>query len=230
MVSFLFVIDTLHVYLLCSLFWQITVIGHMIYDTAQPMPWPLMGSFIVSFVVTFVVQAFFCLRIWRFGHKYRIVAGIIAVTALSQIGGGWAFAIPNITNKLLKEVSLVPFQIELVSSLLCDVAISSSLIYYFRTNRGIHRRTETILQKLILFSVNQGLLLSIVTIITLVYYEPKANVAFSLPSQFILSKLYVNCLLATLNSRKEYREIAGQDLTLSLSSLDNPHHDIDPSS
>jgi len=140
MVSFLFVIDTLHVYLLCSLFWQITVIGHMIYDTAQPMPWPLMGSFIVSFVVTFVVQAFFCLRIWRFGHKYRIVAGIIAVTALSQIGGGWAFAIPNITNKLLKEVSLVPFQIELVSSLLCDVAISSSLIYYFRTNRGIHRR------------------------------------------------------------------------------------------
>jgi len=91
-------------------------------------------------------------------------------------------------------------------------------------------RTETILQKLILFSVNQGLLLSIVTIITLVYYEPKANVAFSLPSQFILSKLYVNCLLATLNSRKEYREIAGQDLTLSLSSLDNPHHDIDPSS
>jgi len=80
-------------------------------------------------------------------------------------------------------------------------------------------KMETILRKLIVFSVNQGVLLVIITIITLVFLStPKATISSMLPSQFVLSKLYVNCLLAALNSRKEYREIADEDISLSLSS------------
>lgn len=57
-------------------------------------------------------------------------------------------------------------RIQLISCLLCDVAISGSLIYYFRAAlatlepiQSVPSRTAIILQKLIVLSVNQGLLL-----------------------------------------------------------------------
>lgn len=56
--------------------------------------------------------------------------------------------------------------IQLFGSLLCDVVIAGSLIYYFKANlatlepmQGNPNRMATILKKLIVFSVNQGLLL-----------------------------------------------------------------------
>jgi len=182
-----------------------------------------MASLVVSFMITFIVQAFFCIRIWRFSHKNWIVTGVIATAALGQIGGGTAYAVASITYRSPQGISnhapLLAFKIGLISSLLCDVMISGSLIYYFHTNKGQHMKMETILRKLIVFSVNQGVLLVIITIITLVFLStPKATISSMLPSQFVLSKLYVNCLLAALNSRKEYREIADEDISLSLSS------------
>jgi len=133
------------------------------------------------------------------------------------------YAVASITYRSPQGISnhapLLAFKIGLISSLLCDVMISGSLIYYFHTNKGQHMKMETILRKLIVFSVNQGVLLVIITIITLVFLSaPKATISSMLPSQFVLSKLYVNCLLAALNSRKEYREIADEDISLSLSS------------
>ncbi|KIM90120.1 hypothetical protein PILCRDRAFT_172623 [Piloderma croceum F 1598] len=80
---------------------------------------------------------------------------------------------------------------------------------------SIATRTQAILHKLIWFSVNQIVLIGLVTIITLVLYETTIHSFLALPSQPILCKLYVNCLLAALNCRKEYREIAGQDVDLS---------------
>lgn len=57
-------------------------------------------------------------------------------------------------------------RIQLVSCLICDVAISGSLIYYLKAGLAtlepieiVPSRTATILQNLIVLSVNQGMLL-----------------------------------------------------------------------
>jgi len=222
------VVDTVHIYLLCAQFWFTLVVRRSI--VPDLMPWQLVASFVVSFSVTFVVQGFFCLRIQRFGHKNRVTTGIIATTALAQLASGMVFAAHSIVDRstlaIFEKIPNWSFRIELITSFLCDVMISGSLIYYFYINLGLSKRTETILQKLISLAINQGVLLGLVTIVTFVLFLRTVNTFLAMPSQFILSKLYVNCLLATLNSRKQFREIANQDLTMPTVMV-STHHGID---
>ncbi|KIM76619.1 hypothetical protein PILCRDRAFT_826176, partial [Piloderma croceum F 1598] len=156
-----------------------------------------------------------------------MATGIIAVAALAQLGSGMVFAAHSIMDRSPQDIfGSWSFKTELFASLLCDVMISGSLVYYFHINKGLSKRTETLLQKLIILTINQGVLLGLVTIVTLVLFYEKAGTFLAMASQFILSKLYVNCLLATLNSRKQFRDIANQEISLSLAVV-SPHNSID---
>ncbi|KAF8521406.1 hypothetical protein BU17DRAFT_87961 [Hysterangium stoloniferum] len=99
---------------------------------------------------------------------------------------------------------------QMIAADLGDLIISLSLSYYLRKHRTGIRKTELMLDRIIMFVVTRGFLTSGMGALQLITYViwPKAFV-FGI-FHLIASKLYTNSLLATLNSR-EY--IAGRIAT-----------------
>uniref|UniRef100_A0A8H7XSB1 DUF6534 domain-containing protein n=1 Tax=Psilocybe cubensis TaxID=181762 RepID=A0A8H7XSB1_PSICU len=96
----------------------------------------------------------------------------------------------------------VPTILRLSSAVACDTAIAGSLSYYLHTKRTGFKRSDKMINYLILFSINSGLLLSATSIGSLITYllVPKLWVYTALC--FLLSRLYATTFLSSLNSRQ----------------------------
>jgi len=212
------------VYLLSHMFWNFLVHGRSIgISVLLRLPWQLMASFIVAWFVTTVVQCFFGLRVWKVSHKNWIAVSIIGISSVAQLGAGMAFSahliIVGDPFSAFDHIGELSGQIELVCSLVCDLAISATLVYYFSILRVGMEKSKFILQNLIILSVNMGVLLCLVTVVTIILFHADAGTFVSLGPHFILSKLYVNSLLATLNSRKHFRALADRTIEFSLPTI-----------
>jgi len=86
-----------------------------------------------------------------------------------------------------------------------DVLIAAVLCMMFHSSRTGSKRSDTILNILILFSVNTGLLTSLCAIGSLVAIILSPNTFIYICFYFLLGRLYCNSLLATLNARKAIR-------------------------
>jgi len=94
---------------------------------------------------------------------------------------------------------------------LSDFLIAITVCYYlhkFGSGQSVGSRTEHIINRLILYSINTGLFASLFSIATLILYLRLPNsLAFTALLQ-VQSKLYPVCLLASLNARKTLSESA----------------------
>jgi len=225
LVCFLCIVDTFHIYLLGHLVWNFLVVGRFtgLGVLLVTIPWQLLASFITTFFVISVVQCFFAFRVWNVSGKNWIITSIIGLSSTAQFGSGMEFS-----NHLIKAKSLAlafdhdrtsSGRIQLSCSIVCDLAISASLTFYFFTLRAGVERTRHLLQHLIILSVNTGVLLCLVMVVTIVLFQVKSGSLVSLGPQFILSKLYVNSLLATLNSRTHFRALVRETIDFSLPTL-----------
>jgi len=224
LVVFLYVADTIHVYLLSHMFWNFLVYGRTVgFSILLRLPWQLMASFIVAWVVTTVVQCFFGIRLWKLSRKNWIIVSIIGISSVAQLCAGMVFSAHLIIVKdpfsAFDHVGDLCGRIELVCSLVCDLTISASLVYYFSVFQVDMKRSKHLLQHLIILSINMGILLCLVTAVTIILFQVKAGTFVSLGPHFILSKLYINSLLATLNTRKHFRALADRTITFSFPTM-----------
>jgi hypothetical protein len=208
--------ETFNMYLLYYTFWTLLVTGH----AGGPLTrwrWQDLTLYAVDFFTIFVVQCYFCYRVWRVSANV-IITSIIAIAAMFQVGAGMAFMANSIRHRSPQEIFNAEghrtARMELISSMICDLAISTSLVYYFYTFRISTKKMDAVLQQLIIVSVNMGVLLCLVTATNLALFE--VGSFLSLPPHIILIKLYVNSLLATLNTRKYIREIANKTVEITL--------------
>ncbi|KAG9082179.1 hypothetical protein FRC06_005185, partial [Ceratobasidium sp. 370] len=89
----------------------------------------------------------------------------------------------------------------LASAALCDVLIVYMLSTALMTQRTGFGRTDALIDKLLRYTINTGLLTSIIAITDLIAFCTMNNLVH-LCFNFILGKLYTNTLLATLNARE----------------------------
>jgi len=166
------------------------------------------------------LSSFFAFRIWRVSSRNWIVTSIIGISSAGQFGAGMAFS-----NHLIKSTGIplanAAGRIQLICSIVCDITISASLAYYFFIFRTGMRRSNHILQHLIILSINMGVLLCLVAIATFILFQIKSGSSslVTLAPHFILIKLYINSLLATLNSRKHFRVLAQRTIEFELPTI-----------
>ncbi|KAF8270643.1 hypothetical protein EI94DRAFT_1722189 [Lactarius quietus] len=119
--------------------------------------------------------------------------------------------------------------ISLSASAFADVLIAASMCWYLYRKRTGFTRTDSIIASLMAYSINSGLLTSIFGVATSItvriflviysfgaplFYDQFAASPSSLlcvPFYWILSKCYVNSLLAMLNSRNHIRDRSTTD-------------------
>ncbi|KIM82550.1 hypothetical protein PILCRDRAFT_820405 [Piloderma croceum F 1598] len=216
--------DTIHVCLICDMFWDVLIHGRFIDEsTTLTLPWQLGASFVIVILIIFAVQSFFCLRVWRVSYRNVVAVTIIGIAATTQLVAGFVSLGYSIHGALPADFfepgNNFFARLELISCIVCDGMISAALVYYFRKNRVGMARTEPVIQQLIILSVNMGVLLCIVTTVTLILFETGGGSYVLLASHFISSKLYVNSLIATLNSRRHFRRVVDRSMAFALPTI-----------
>jgi len=219
------VLETFHVYLLNYTFWTMLVSGHATFALTR-WKWEHLTLYGIAFAIIFIVQIYFCIRVWRVSAgKAKLATFLIAITAAIQLGSGMAFMDNSIRHRSPQDIfnheGHTTARIELISAMVCDLVISTALVYYFYIFRIGTQKMNAILHQLIFISVNMGVLLCVVTAVNLALFEYGSWL--SLPPHIILSKLYVNSLIATLNARKHMRTIANRTVEISFPTMDDAH-------
>ncbi|KAF4616603.1 hypothetical protein D9613_008516 [Agrocybe pediades] len=124
--------------------------------------------------------------------------------AILHFGSGEVAAIEFLLLKRFAKFGSVkvPSILRLSSAAVCDTAIAVSLTYFLHKKRTGFKKTDEMINYLILFSINSGLLLSAISIASLITYlvVPRTWVYTALC--FLLSRLYATTFLCSLNSRQ----------------------------
>ncbi|KAI0361299.1 hypothetical protein OH77DRAFT_1417538 [Trametes cingulata] len=87
-------------------------------------------------------------------------------------------------------------------ALACDVTLTGTLIFVLLRSRTGFKTTDNIIEVLILYMVNTGLLTGIISVIAFVFALTLSGNLIYVGFGIVGTKLYANSLLAVLNSRK----------------------------
>ncbi|KAI0353285.1 hypothetical protein OH77DRAFT_1522740 [Trametes cingulata] len=198
------------------------------------------------------VQSFFAARIWKLsGRKPWLVGPVIAliVAEFSIAMGKYTvlYAITALSFKTfldLGKVKVRPLPAPLSSPALAnardslsqalsisinavaaagDVVIAAILCTILQFSKTGFERSDLLINRLIVFSVNTGLLTSICACMSLITILALPDTFIYICFYFLIGRLYSNSLMATLNARKALRTQSNgtciQDTAVSLRDL-----------
>lgn len=216
LVAILFIMETAHLFL-------VSEAAHFFYVIVKA-PENLLGMFLIrksfsasfafTVIITSIVQAFYGWRVWSIAnlHKWKTISVVlIAITSFLQFGFGVAVDVLLFTNPALTSVHQPTVQalysVQLATAMACDVIISIALVHFLNRSRSGFNSTESIIDRLVIYSVNVGLVTSAMSICTFVtFHTLLTSTMFTLFTE-VISKIYVNSLLVTLNSRNSIKTV-----------------------
>ncbi|KIM37563.1 hypothetical protein M413DRAFT_448372 [Hebeloma cylindrosporum] len=191
----------------------------------------LLGKFVgigsttcIGGAISLLVQGFFSTRLWRLLPKPYSFLGpfCIFISFVKFV----ATVYLTVEGTTLADVTVYHKRNDwlisstLVASVVTDVIIAASMIYYLLRKRGKSmKRVGKIIDRLIGFTIRSGFVTSLGAIVLLITFQVKPNSLIWMAVYTFYAKLYSNSLLSALNARKELR---GETISLSLGSQPNP--------
>ncbi|GLB44355.1 hypothetical protein LshimejAT787_1602850 [Lyophyllum shimeji] len=174
--------------------------------------WSLFTSVAVNVTIAFLVHVFFTVRIFRLSSR-RVrwwLTPIISLLVLAH----FCFGVETVVFLFLKKrfdklneftlFAAMPFALFAVLS---DIFIAAALCVLLYGSRTGFRRTNTLVNTLMVYAINRCVLTSVVATAEVIVFAVSPHSLWFLAIDFVVGKLYANSLLATLNSR---RSIAGR--------------------
>ncbi|KAI0746746.1 hypothetical protein C8Q80DRAFT_793014 [Daedaleopsis nitida] len=223
----LWVLDSLHLALITHAvyFYAITNFTNVLELTIPT--WSILTQIIITGVSDLLVRGVFCQRVWKLSNQNYSLMAAIVISSLVTFSGSIVFAvkgfsIPNFFA--LSEISDVLY-ISFGSGVVADVIIAASLCVLLAKRRTGFTRTDSTVRVLMLYSINTGALTSLGALLCLVTYATMPYNFVFIGFYFVLPKLFLNALLATLNARRMLRETnsGGALVSIPLSTTSNSH-------
>ncbi|OBZ79056.1 hypothetical protein A0H81_00119 [Grifola frondosa] len=209
-VTFIWILETAHEFL----------IGHYLYwnlITNYGNPSALLATTHVDDVttgitalITLVVQCFYARRIWIMSNRNWYLSFITFALAIAHFG--FEIAVMGLTFKMPDYAEfhkIAPyFTTGLALAAAVDITIASSMCYFLLAITRTPDSTNTIMNKIIMYTISSGLLTSITDIVILICFLTMPNNLVYLFFYGFVNNFYANSLLAMLNSRESLRAIA----------------------
>ncbi|OCB90410.1 hypothetical protein A7U60_g2421 [Sanghuangporus baumii] len=165
------------------------------------------GGILVA-IVDAMVQIIFARRAWYLSKKNRILTAILCLFILGQFTATIIYTIRLFSfSQVLQVVEAV--HVELAMNCIMaftDTMLALVLIYLLRKGRSGIKTTDSIINRLIIYTVGSGLAMALCMIAALIAAQAAPNSFIYLVIDESLPRLYLNCLLASLNSRESLRE------------------------
>ncbi|KAH8110221.1 hypothetical protein DFH11DRAFT_1547710 [Phellopilus nigrolimitatus] len=167
----------------------------------------LLDSIILTGFICAQVQVIFIMRIWRLSNKNIALTSIVTLLVIAQFTStcvyyGRAYHFTEFAE--LETIFTITRTINILTAL-ADASVAGVLITLLHKSRTGFRKSETMINRLILFTVNTGLITGLCAITSLITGIVLPNTFVYIFFYLCISRLYVNSLFATLNSRESMR-------------------------
>ncbi|KAJ3511445.1 hypothetical protein NLJ89_g4092 [Agrocybe chaxingu] len=222
MVGFLWALDT----------FDSALNGHILYyymvsNYLNPLAifkpvWSVIIHVAATSISNFLIRTMFAHRIFRLSKGNILLTAWVMAISFSDLVVGVtitvkAFGIPSFPDlDKLSGLMYTTFALGTGSDLSVAVALSWLL---YRSQTGF-RRTDSLIMMLMMYTVNTGMIVAIDASLGMILYIVMPNNFIFLGFYLLLSKLYLNSYLATLNARELLRgERNGEMVSIHLSQI-----------
>ncbi|KAI0756352.1 hypothetical protein C8Q80DRAFT_24866 [Daedaleopsis nitida] len=156
------------------------------------------------------VQSFFAARVWRLSGKKlyltlpvvsMLIAEFVVAVAYTMI------ALDLETFADLNKVKALSLMINIFAAA-GDVLIAAILCTILQSSKTGFEHSNLLINKLMVFAVNTGLLTSICACTSLITILALPDTFIYITFFFLIGRLYSNSLMATLNSRKSLQDMS----------------------
>ncbi|GLB41510.1 hypothetical protein LshimejAT787_1001100 [Lyophyllum shimeji] len=202
--------DTIHQILISH-----TVYTYVITNYDNPahlgnLVWSLLVEVLFNGFTAVLVQGFLTVRVWRLSNRNIWLTGAVIALVAGEFGCVIAFGVLSLHFRTFVELQTLKSLSITVNTLAAagDVLIAAILCTLLHRSRTGFHRSDTMINKLILFAVNTGVLTSLCAVASLISIVVAGDTFLYIAFFFCIGRLYSNSLLATLNARKMIRGAA----------------------
>ncbi|KAF9219260.1 hypothetical protein BS17DRAFT_432371 [Gyrodon lividus] len=172
------------------------------------IPWPISAEVFVETIVAFLAQLFFARQLYGVHKRSWPVSVVIGILASVAFGFGifvGVLALRSDVGQINSRISAVATDINKGFATACDIVATTAMCYFLTIVRTEVARTNAIITSLIIYTINRGVLITLVQGTDLLLYACAPTRYYWVPFHMSLSKVYVNTLLAMLNARSSLK-------------------------
>ncbi|KAJ7512086.1 hypothetical protein B0H11DRAFT_1898586 [Mycena galericulata] len=165
----------------------------------SPVYTPLYGG-----VIAWVVQWFFCYRIYIIKREALPFSIFIALISLLQAAGGIGGGISSYLsgNEIHDHNRIIFVYMWLIGDAIADILIAGTMSFLLmKASRQQHKQTNDIVKRIVRLTIETNALSMIVAVISLALFYGTPNTTYFICPTMVLAKLYANTLLVTFNNR-----------------------------
>ncbi|KAI0757615.1 hypothetical protein C8Q80DRAFT_1265506 [Daedaleopsis nitida] len=211
LVLVVWILETVHTAFCMQFVYAYVIQGFTNILSFIPIDYGVGVTVVCSALVALCVQGYYTWRVWIVSDKAAIWTGIIALFAFARVGFGFASASltyinPNWIELRATQSSLVTVGAGLGSAALVDLLVALTLTFYLKRGRAtVHKQSNTMINKILLYTVNTGAITGTASLICVILFALKKNSLVFLGLVEMQTKLYSNSFLGSLNARSHIR-------------------------
>ncbi|KAJ7112915.1 hypothetical protein C8R44DRAFT_233603 [Mycena epipterygia] len=207
LVYIVWILESLHTIFAWAYIYRLTVTFYGVPAALAADEWTLSASSLFDGIIGAIVQMFFAYRVRMFSNSWAITS-VVWVGSLFQLA--CTLSITILTPRFsIAEFALRfgwLFEAALATNLIVDVINTGALSYYLSRGRTGFKSTDRVLEKLVTWTVETGLITAIAAALQLAFLKALPNTALWIGISLFYAKLYSNSFLAILNSRSILRQ------------------------
>jgi len=213
LVFFVWFLDVVHSTLITISLWKYFVLDYGDTTTSDYINVESAVTLSMTATMTFVVHMFFAHRVFKLSKNNWLVTAPITIIALIRLGAGIAASDQMATLKsyrIFVHTTGWILTVALTTATVVDILIAGAMCFFLQRSRTGFSATDHLIDTLLVYSLNNGALTCIITIITLVCWLVMNDNLIFFSIHFSITKLYAVSLLNTLNTRHSIRERSQQ--------------------
>lgn len=212
----LWIVDALCVSFSFYLIYQYLITDYTNPEALLVIDWNFKAQDILSSICISFVQTLYVHRIWildasinRDSRIRRFLPGIASISvcagyAASLVLSHEITAPANATpNGLLGHQWITYYPLSVYPGI--DAVIAASLCFLLRISRTGYRRTDSLINTLMLYTVNTGIITSLCSLAAIIAMKISPRTFIVAAVEFLLPRVYVNSYIAMLNARNSLR-------------------------
>ncbi|PCH33068.1 hypothetical protein WOLCODRAFT_134876 [Wolfiporia cocos MD-104 SS10] len=201
------ILDTVQVVTVIHSNWWYLIENYANTSALAIVPWSLGVEVGITTSIGLLVQSFFALRVYILSRGNKPITATILTLTIAQFILGVYYAVKGQETRLVVTIATITWAS--TASLACSIAgdflITATMCFYLTASRSGIKRSDKLIDVLIAYTVNTGLLTTICAVCTIILSEVVPDSYWDTMFYFMISKCYVNSTLATLNARDKLR-------------------------
>ncbi|KAI0326124.1 hypothetical protein GY45DRAFT_1374223 [Cubamyces sp. BRFM 1775] len=195
--------ETIHIFLCTHICYFYLVTNYFNPAVLLEGVWSFQVLPIATTIVISLSQGFFARRVYLLGARFRPIVAVIPILMLVAIGFAIATSVESFISGTFANFQRHTWLISagFGAALLIDVLLSGALVITLHGSRTGFERTDSLIDVLIIYNINTGLLTGVFSVLSLVFAVVAPDNLIYSAFNLIATKCYANSLLAVLNSR-----------------------------